>query len=65
MIHTNLTRTNLRELSLRNFVTANAKTLGRVIYFKMDLAIQRKLNINSPLEAAKPNLLANIDGFPI
>lgn len=64
-LHTNLMQTTLADLKLRSYIIDNAKTRGKTIYYYMDLATQKQLGITDPLQAAQPNVLGNIQGYPI
>ncbi|MDQ0513801.1 phosphoesterase RecJ-like protein [Mycoplasmoides fastidiosum] len=65
LIHSELKKRSLQELKIQSEILNNFKTKGGVIYYYMDLATQKKLGIDSPLLANFPNMLGNIEHYPI
>lgn len=65
LITTNLKKVSLMSLKIKNFIISHAMQKKKVIYFYFDLVTQKNLGIFDPLKAAMPNVLANIEGFPI
>lgn len=63
-VSSNLDKKKLDDLKFNSYIIKNAQTDKNVIYYTLNLQEIKELN-KSPLEVARPNILANIIGYPV
>ncbi|AKA49818.1 PAP phosphatase [Mycoplasmopsis gallinacea] len=64
LIHQNLAKTSLNDLQFQSWIMSTLKTRDSVAYIQNDLATTLKMG-KTPQTSVRPNLIANIDGYPI
>ncbi|UVD81731.1 bifunctional oligoribonuclease/PAP phosphatase NrnA [Mycoplasma iguanae] len=63
-VHQNLNKQSMKSLKYQGYVLDRFKTSGKVAYFLINREEQIKLDL-SPAQANRPNLFANMEGYPI